>query len=334
VEFSKRNFESQLQRAQKKDSNMIPLGFSSQNDEVLQLKQGLNALSESPHETWLIEHGELEFTQELGNGTSGKVFKGLFQGRKVAIKVFRTVDIHTITEFKKEFRVMNVVRSPYLINFYGACLEPRICMVVEFCSRGSLYDVLRSEALDFNWTLALQFSKELFLGMNCLHSWDPQILHRDVKSLNLLVTKDLHLKVCDFGLARFNTPENIQTMTKMCGTFQYMAPEMFYGQQFTEKSDIYSCAIILWEMVTRVITGKAEKPFSEFNIKIDFQIPFQVAEKNVRPTIPSNTPLAWKALIEKCWSKAPNNRPSAREALLELEAIENLNRALTSPIGT
>jgi serine/threonine protein kinase len=135
-----------------------------------------------------------------------------------------------------------------------------------------------------------------------------------MKSLNLLVTKDWQVKVCDFGLSRFNTESNqMRTMTKLCGTYAYLAPEMFKGTTFTASCDIWSCGVVLWEIGNRVIKGQYNAPFYELNLKMDFQILYQVAEKGARPTHAEGTPDAWRQLVDSCLSTEPEERPTATE---------------------
>jgi len=95
---------------------------------------------------------------------------------------------------------------------------------MEFCSRGSLYHVLQSDKYDIGWDKTFRFALETVKGIECLHTWDPPIVHRDLKSLNLLVNEKWEVKVCDFGLSRFNTGSNLETLVKMRGTFAYCAP--------------------------------------------------------------------------------------------------------------
>lgn len=78
------------------------------------------------------------------------------------------------------------LRSPHVVFFYGACLQPSMCMVLEFCHKGSLYDVLNSKE-DITWKRVFKAAKDTIKGLSCLHNWKPQIVHRDMKSLNLLV---------------------------------------------------------------------------------------------------------------------------------------------------
>ena len=90
-----------------------------------------------------------------------------------------------------------------------------------------------------DWETSFVFMIDVIGGIVALHSHEPPIYHRDIKSLNYLVNKDFRSKVCDFGLSRFNTSNNMATMSKVCGTVSYLAPEVYSGELFTSKADIF-----------------------------------------------------------------------------------------------
>jgi ankyrin repeat protein len=281
--------------------------------------------------TWEIDGSDLEYTKKLGSGTSGKVYKGLLKGKEVAIKVLIAVDAaDQMEEFKKEFFILTTVRSPYMVTFFGASVTPKLTMVMEYCSRGSLYHVLNNKQMDVNWEQALAFCSDMACGMEVLHNFKPDpIVHRDLKSLNLLVTNDWRVKVCDFGLSRMTGGNNLETFKKLCGTFAYCAPEIFSGGTFTDRSDVYSMGIVLWEVVYRAIRGGYQQPFSEFpNLHHDFQIMLQAAS-GVRPTIPPETPQVMRTLIEDCVAAEVAKRPTAGQVAERLAKIKKDYRTST-----
>lgn len=205
-------------------------------------------------------------------------------------------------------------------------------MVLEFCHKGALYDVLNDMKEDITWPIVFKAAIDTIKGLLCLHNWVPQIVHRDMKSLNLLVDENWTVKVSDFGTSRFTSGVgDMSTLSKLRGTYAYCAPEVYFGKNFTPKSDIYSFGIILWEMAFRCITGTYGQPFSEFKqIVFDFQIIIQSAKKDVRPTIPGDCPAPYTELINRCWHKEPDSRPTTDEVfqkLKELEALYNSNKS-------
>jgi len=228
-----------------------------------------------------------------------------------------------IDEFKKEFEVLRTVRNNNVVRFYGASMKPRLCMVMEYCGRGSLFHVMKEPSTDLGWERAIGFCKEMCLGLQALHNNVPQILHRDLKTLNLLVNQEWRIKLCDFGLSRFATPENLKTMQQMRGTFAYCDPEVYNGGIFCSASDIYSLGVILWEIVNRVIKGKYEQPYAEYkNLTFDFQIIISAAKEDLRPTIPPTCPQMVKDLITQLLHKSQTSRPSLDDFISRLDEIE------------
>lgn len=158
---------------------------------------------------WLMEYDDLYFVEVLGKGTSSvgmfitinmrnkivypdnciAVYKGTYKDEEVAIKVLRLeTQKRDIEDFKKELEVLSFLKSEHVVNFIGAALEPKLCMVLEYCPRGSLYQYMHDARLKFTWDLLLKWITETIKGVNCLHLWKPQIVHRDLKTPNLLVS--------------------------------------------------------------------------------------------------------------------------------------------------
>lgn len=282
---------------------------------------------------WEIEPTDLEFIKSLGQGASGEVFQGTFKGEPVAIKVLKTNNTDAeVEEFKKEFSVLVSFNSPYIIRFKGACLADRLCMVMEFCPHGSLYDLLRSPDFVLTWELFFRFAIETTAGLAVLHKAKPSILHRDMKTLNMLVDKDYHAKLCDFGLSRFNTGSNLATLSKCRGTYAYIAPEVYNCETFTTKSDVYAVAMILWELTYRMINGKYLRPFQEFkHIQFDFQVLIQACKMKLRPTLPPETPPPLEQLVKKCWHEDRDSRLESWELIVALKQLQADYRSNPQP---
>jgi len=152
--------------------------------------------------------------------------------------------------------------------------------------------------------------EEIDRGIAVLHHNQPVIVHRDLKTLNVLVTKEWHCKVADFGLARFKIEEDSETLNKCRGTLIYIAPEVFRGEGYLVKSDVYSYSLIMWEIITRLLVGKYDKPFGEYkHLRMDVQILVQAAKKDKRPTPKPSTPQELKDLIVDAWQPSKDDRP-------------------------
>ncbi|KAF2069373.1 hypothetical protein CYY_009307 [Polysphondylium violaceum] len=274
-------------------------------------------------DSWVIDESTLKYSVLLGTGASGKVYKGFYKGIEVAIKVLKSfTDKKDIAEFKKEFQIVSSLKAPGVVNFYGAGIKDKLCIVMEYCSRGSLYHILKDETVQFDWNNFFHLGLQAISSLDSLHCWTPQVLHRDLKSLNLLVTENWTVKICDFGLSRFDTGSNLETLGKLRGTYAYVAPEVYFGNKYTTKSDVYSMGMILWEMTYRCINGVHQFPYQEYpHLKFDYQILISSAKKDVRPTIPPNTPKSLADLISLTLLKDGASRPTTSEfydALLKI----------------
>uniref|UniRef100_A0A8C4VP81 Mitogen-activated protein kinase kinase kinase 7 n=1 Tax=Gopherus evgoodei TaxID=1825980 RepID=A0A8C4VP81_9SAUR len=217
----------------------------------------------------------------------GVVCKAKWRGKDVAIKQIESESERKA--FIVELRQLSRVNHPNIVKLYGACQNP-VCLVMEYAEGGSLYNVLHgAEPL---W--CLQCSQ----GVAYLHSMKPKALFTGtLKPPNLLlVAGGTVLKICDFGTAC-----DIQThMTNNKGSAAWMAPEVFEGSNYSEKCDVFSWGIILWEVITR------RKPFDEIGGPA-FRIMWAVHNGELKFFF------FILSLMTRCWSKDPSQRPSMEE---------------------
>lgn len=161
------------------------------------------------------------------------------------------------------------------------------------------------------WGLVKRVACGAARGMAYLHSGNPPVLHRDLKSANILLDDSYTAKVCDFGLSRLKAQE--RSMTGNCGTVQWMAPEVLANMSYNEKADVYSYGIIVWELLSR------ECPYDGMSA---IQCALAVLNRDKRPEIPKWCPPSLHALIKSCTKKDPNHRPSFVQILRALDAME------------
>jgi serine/threonine protein kinase len=245
---------------------------------------------------WQIPYAELTFSYLLGKGSQGEVFRGIWRGAAVAIKRIdtRLVDSNILEEFCMEADINMRLKHPNLTLFMGLSLEhPYLCIVSEFVQRGSLFDLLRDdESTALTWRRAIYIARDVARGMAYMHDHNPPILHRDLKSLNILVTKQWTGKIADFGMTRF--AEHGEAMTQ-CGSPLWMAPEMICNQAYDQKADVFSFAICLWELYTHQI------PYRSLDLSPS-KVVYEVVRHNLRPEIPASCPQRWVTLLECCWA--------------------------------
>eukprot|EP01103_Thecamoeba_quadrilineata_P004779 TRINITY_DN1461_c0_g2_i1.p1 TRINITY_DN1461_c0_g2~~TRINITY_DN1461_c0_g2_i1.p1 ORF type:complete len:212 (+),score=28.16 TRINITY_DN1461_c0_g2_i1:497-1132(+) len=195
----------------------------------------------------------------------------------------------------------------------GVCTTlPNLAIITEFVEKGSLWDHLRKIQCAGFTTVEkpLSMAKDAARGMNYLHQRKPPILHRDLKSPNLLVDASGSLKVCDFGFTVVKGAANSHTQ---CGTVAYMAPEMLRHEEYDEKVDVYSFGIVLWELYTGGI------PYEGLSNQMIYS---QVVHNGSRPPLPPHLAIVLKNLIGDCWHPQPSRRPCFTVILQRLEEIE------------
>ncbi|XP_021890586.1 serine/threonine-protein kinase CTR1-like isoform X1 [Carica papaya] len=201
-----------------------------------------------------IPWSELILKENIGAGSFGTVHRATWRGSDVAVKILMEQDFHAqrASEFLREVAMMKRMRHPNIVLFMGAVTQPpNLSIVTEYLSEGSLYHLLRmpnaGEILDER--LRLNMAYDVAKGMNYLHQLRPPIVHRDLKSLNLLVDSTYTVKVGDFGLSRLKANTFLSSKTA-AGTPEWMAPEVLRDEPSDEKSDVYSFGVILWELMT------------------------------------------------------------------------------------
>ncbi|XP_004605728.1 mitogen-activated protein kinase kinase kinase 7 isoform X2 [Sorex araneus] len=249
-----------------------------------------------------IDYKEIEVEEVVGRGAFGVVCKAKWRAKDVAIKQIESESERKA--FIVELRQLSRVNHPNIVKLYGACLNP-VCLVMEYAEGGSLYNVLHgAEPLPYYTAAhAMSWCLQCSQGVAYLHSMQPKaLIHRDLKPPNLLlVAGGTVLKICDFGTAC-----DIQThMTNNKGSAAWMAPEVFEGSNYSEKCDVFSWGIILWEVITR------RKPFDEIGGPA-FRIMWAV-HNGTRPPLIRNLPKPIESLMTRCWSKDPSQRPSMEE---------------------
>ncbi|OWZ16959.1 TKL protein kinase [Phytophthora megakarya] len=249
-----------------------------------------------------INFNEITLGRMIGEGAFGKVHEGKWRGKSVAVKLLICQDLRSdiLNEFQSEVEIMSVLRHPNICRLLGACMEPpHRALVVELLQRGSLWGVLRMNRKSIDQEMRSRFIYDTAKGMSYLHHFERPILHRDLKSPNLLVDKNFNIKLSDFGLARVKA--HVQTMTGNCGTVQWMAPEVLGNQKYTEKADVFSFGIVIWEIVT------GECPYDGMS---QIQAALGVLNRNLRPNIPRDCPPFFSRLMKACWNRQPELRPS------------------------
>mmetsp|Transcript_6072 Transcript_6072/g.10240 ORF Transcript_6072/g.10240 Transcript_6072/m.10240 type:complete len:573 (-) Transcript_6072:87-1805(-) len=270
---------------------------------------------------------DLSLLDIIGGGGFGQVWRGTWGGTPVAVKLLSNLLLPAgpnnansppnaeqaalLTAFEEEVSMLAQLRHPNICLFLGVCLEPpHRAIVTELVSRGSLWDCLRVKGLfqqkELPWPVGImrRVLEGTCRGLVYLHRHSPPIIHRDLKSANLLLDETFNVKICDFGLARLRDYNTV--LTANVGTIHWMAPEVLTGNLYNESADIYSMGIVIWEMFTGLCPYDSMK---------QVEVALSVVQKGLRPVIPTTCTTAQANIIRKCWDTDPTVRYTAEELL-------------------
>lgn len=281
--------------------NNIPMPKAEDNTHASDLAAIFDQIRE-----FQVRHEDFKIDRQIGFGASGQVFLAhqLSNNRKVAIKQLNSTKLNDseVESLRREIVVLSSLKHPYLIEFLGATKTPPYWILTEYMPGKSLFHRLRDKN-GLTGTQKTIIAYEIAEGMAYLHS--KNVIHRDLKSLNVLLDSNNEPRVCDFGISREVDAE--LAMTGLIGTFNYMAPEVIKRTRYNQKADVFSFAMLLWEMVKREI------PYHEFDMD-QMKIAMAIVE-GVRPDIPSTVLDPLKKLMEDCWTANPESRPSFQAIL-------------------
>lgn len=248
-------------------------------------------IKKSDDDEWEIPFETISELEWVGSGMQGAVFRGQLEGRTVAVK--KVKDMKEI-----EIKHLRHLRHKNIIEFLGICSKsPCYCIVMEYCNKGQLCTVLKTKN-NITRELFANWVKEIADGMHYLHL--NKVIHRDLKSPNILISSEDSIKICDFGTSHLQKKTD-STMMSFCGTVSWMAPEMIKKEPCNEKVDVYSFGVVLWEMLTR------ETPYSNIT---QMAIIFGVGTGILSLPMPEEAPRGLVLLIKQCLSLKARNRPS------------------------
>lgn len=273
----------------------------------------------------------------IGRGGFGTVFKGeLDDNRIVAIKKSKTIDESQIEQFINEVDVVSQINHRNVVKLLGCCLETEVPLLVyEFVSNGTLSEFLRTQGKtnDLTWKTRLRIAVEVAGALSYLHSAASiPIIHRDVKSANILLDGTNTAKVSDFGASRLIPLDQTEVATMVQGTIGYLDPEYMQTSQLTEKSDVYSFGVVLVELLT------GEKPFcfgrpeerrslaTHFLSCLKKDNVFEVIQDGLWNEENKQVIMEVAVLAANCLRLIGEERPSMKEVAMELEGMRLMDK--------
>ncbi|KAI4323913.1 hypothetical protein L6164_023486 [Bauhinia variegata] len=273
----------------------------------------------------------------IGKGGYGTVFKGfLADNRIVAVKKSKIVDQSQIEQFINEVVILSQINHRNVVKLLGCCLRTEVPLLVyEFVNNGTLYDYIHNESKENNvyWKTHLRISAEAAGALAYLHSAASiPIIHRDVKTANILLNETYTAKVSDFGASRLVPIDRAEITTMVQGTIGYLDPEYMQTSHLTEKSDVYSFGVVLVELLTGEKAFSFVRPEEKRSLSMHFLLAFkegclfEVLENGIVNEENKEEVMEVAALASKCLRLIGEERPSMKEVAMELEGIRKTNK--------
>ncbi|KAL2528446.1 Wall-associated receptor kinase 2 [Forsythia ovata] len=312
--------------------------FFLQNGGLL-LQEKLTRRDTSPDMARIFNSAELKKATNnfhdsriIGQGGFGTVYKGfLSDNRIVSIKKSKQVNPNQVEQFINEVIVLSQINHRNVVRLLGCCLDTKVPLLVyEFINNGTLFEHInnKTKARALSWDKRLTVAAEAAGVLAYLHSAaSPPIIHRDVKSANILLDASFTAKVSDFGASRLVPLDRTQLSTMVQGTFGYLDPEYMQTHQLTEKSDVYSFGVVLVELLTGKKALSYDRPEEEINLASYFlstlkqnQL-FQVLDDNIVCEENNKELILVSMLAKRCLYVRGEDRPSMKKVAMELEGL-------------
>ncbi|KAF2074740.1 hypothetical protein CYY_003972 [Polysphondylium violaceum] len=287
-----------------------------------------NNINSTGSEDWIIEPSELEYTSRIGQFSTYTEYKGLFKRKEVLIRVFKSNSLQP-SEYTKELKVIGTINSPFVSRIYGVCLEPSHCLVLEYWGKENLYNLMNNSRFDFSWDRFFEFSMQITLGLQYLHKRNQQVLHRDLKSTNIILNDDMECKVSEYS-NKFNSFDNKclspdgANSVGLLDYHQVIPPEILSGGSvYSIQSDIYNLGVIILELMLRVTNGYYIRPDSMKNscinniTNINNDSISLSSSKEFKQSILSKCPSGVYQLYKDCCQKDPFQRLSSCDKVIE-----------------
>ncbi|KAL6332304.1 hypothetical protein AAG906_004867 [Vitis piasezkii] len=273
----------------------------------------------------------------LGRGGHGTVYKGmLLDGSIVAIKKSIIVDERQVVTFVNEVFILSQINHRHIVKLLGCCLESEVPLLVyEYVSNSTLSHHLHDRNCEskLSWEKRLRIADEIAGALAYLHTYaSPAILHRDIKSSNILLDEHFRAVVSDFGLSRSITHEKTHLTTLVQGTFGYLDPGYFRSGQFTDKSDVYAFGVVLAELLTGekvICSSRSEASLAtHFRLAMKQNYLFEILDKVILDDGQKEEILAVARLAKICLKLGGKKRPTMKEIAADLD---QLRRTMEQP---
>ncbi|XP_075486618.1 putative LRR receptor-like serine/threonine-protein kinase At1g07650 isoform X1 [Primulina tabacum] len=305
----------------------------------LDLQTGLFTLRQIKAATKNLDPGN-----KIGEGGFGSVYKGLLSdGTIIAVKQLSSKSKQGTREFVNEIGMISALQHPNLVKLYGCCVEGnQLMLVYEYmennCLSRALFGKDVTQKLKLDWPTRKKICLGIARGLAYLHEESMlKIVHRDIKTSNVLLDKDLNAKISDFGLAKLTEDENTHISTRIAGTIGYMAPEYAMRGYLTSKADVYSFGVVALE----IVSGKSNtnyRPAEDFVYLLDWAYVLQergslleLVDPELGSAYSSEEAMVMLNVALLCTNAAPTLRPTMTQAVSMLEGQTAVQDLLSDP---
>ncbi|GKV25066.1 hypothetical protein SLEP1_g34563 [Rubroshorea leprosula] len=281
---------------------------------------------------------------KIGEGGFGSVYKGLLSdGTVIAVKKLSSKSKQGNREFVNEIGMISALQHPNLVKLYGCCVEGNeLLLIYEYmennCVSRALFGKDATCRLKLDWPTRKKICLGIARGLNYLHEESRiKIVHRDIKTSNVLLDKDLNAKISDFGLAKLNEDGKTHISTRIAGTIGYMAPEYAMRGYLTNKADVYSFGVVALE----IVSGKSNtnyRPTEEFVYLLDWAYVLQergslleLADPNLGSEYSSEEAMMMLNVALLCTNASPTLRPTMSQVVSMLEGRTAVQDLLLDP---
>ncbi|KAF9974328.1 hypothetical protein BGZ73_002284, partial [Actinomortierella ambigua] len=245
----------------------------------------------------------------IGVGGYGHVYHASGKGRKAAVKKFFVVqdDVRQSAAIQREIDIMKTLVDRHIIQFYGtAHHKGMLVLIMDYAEGGSLKRAIDGGRI-IDWSTKKRIAQEIVRGLAYIHH--EEVIHRDLKSMNVLLARLMEVELCDFGPGTLKV-RSASSTTTLKGTIRWMAPELCsLRPKYSTKSDMYARGMVMWGMA-----ANCTMPFQQ---QTNNDMVVRCVEAGEREEIPEDTPDDYRKWIERCWAHEPLDRPEASEVVAE-----------------
>ncbi|KAF9974851.1 hypothetical protein BGZ73_001666 [Actinomortierella ambigua] len=246
----------------------------------------------------------------IGSGGYGQVYRAKWEERIAAIKKIPLTqdEVRQAGALQQEIDSLQRLVDRHVIQFYGTTFhEGQLVVVMDYAEGGSLHRAIE-EGRVVDWSTKTRIAEEIVQGLAYIHYKD--VLHLNLKSKNVLLTRHMEVKLSDFGLSTVKIQSASKSASSRNGTLRWMAPELLTARpMYSTKSDMYALGMVMWELAANCTIP--------FKGQLDNLMVISLVRSGEREELPDDTPLKYREWVEKCWDQDPTKRPDAKEMAMK-----------------